>query len=288
MYKRQPLANPLYRFNADLLSTLVYAIEQRENLSLVGPPGCGKTTILQEMAARTGRPFFRIPIDGELRRREMVGGFKQIATEKGSQTAWFNGILLDAVQLPSIIDFDEIDRADPDLLYACHTALEREPLVLLEDEHRTIPIHDQVFFGATANTKGRADAAGLYAMGSEMSEATRDRLPLWVDVDYMAAEHETNLLMAADVRLKKEVATAICSAAATLRDAFKKSDIRTTASTRQTLKVARYYLWLKNSVNAAKPLEKAFSKIIFGRASDEDEANVMRELLKLKVRLENF
>uniref|UniRef100_UPI0013DA2A4C AAA family ATPase n=1 Tax=Streptococcus pneumoniae TaxID=1313 RepID=UPI0013DA2A4C len=80
-----PLANPLYRFNADLLSTLVYAIEQRENLSLVGPPGCGKTTILQEMAARTGRPFFRIPIDGELRRREMVGGFKQIATEKGSQ-----------------------------------------------------------------------------------------------------------------------------------------------------------------------------------------------------------
>ncbi|WP_204301721.1 hypothetical protein, partial [Stenotrophomonas maltophilia] len=72
----------------------------------------------------------------------------------------------------------------------------------LEDEHRTIPIHDQVFFGATANTKGRADAAGLYAMGSEMSEATRDRLPLWVDVDYMAAEHETNLLMAADVRLK--------------------------------------------------------------------------------------
>lgn len=283
-----PGVNSNYRFDADLLRTLVYAMETPENACLVGPPGCGKTTILKELAARTGRPFYRIPIDGELRRREMIGGFKQVATARGSQTAWFNGILLDAMQLPSIIDFDEIDRADPDLLYACHTALEREPIVLLEDGHRKIHVHKEAVMMATANTKGRVDANALYAMTSEMSEATRDRLPFWIDVDYMEERHEVSLLMSVVPKMTKPAAEAIAKAAKHLRDAFKNGSIRTTVSSRQTIKVANYYAFLKAHAGASAPMKKAFDKIIYGRGSDDHEVDAMRAVVRNVVNLDNL
>jgi MoxR-like ATPase len=283
-----PGANLHYRFDADLLRTLVYAMETPENACLVGPPGCGKTTILKELAARTGRPFYRIPIDGELRRREMIGGFKQVATSRGSQTAWFNGILLDAMQLPSIIDFDEIDRADPDLLYACHTALEREPIVLLEDGHRKIHVHKEAVMMATANTKGRVDANALYAMTSEMSEATRDRLPFWIDVDYMEERHEVSLLMSVVPKMTKQAAEAIAKAAKHLRDSFKNGSIRTTVSSRQTIKVANYYTFLKTHAGASAPMKKAFDKIIYGRGSDDHEVDAMRAVVRNVVNLDNL
>ncbi|MBD2745796.1 AAA family ATPase [Microvirga sp. BT688] len=270
-HSRVPVVDPTYRFNVDDLRHILWAMENGYNSVLTGPPGSGKTTCTREIAARLRRPWYRIPMHGEMGKRDMLGGFKQISTHQGSETRWFDGMLTQAIGQPAVIDLDEIDRADPDLQYIAHQVYEGEGITILEDEGRFVPPHRNVALMATANTKGRADALNRYQMINEMAEATRDRFQVWVDFDYQSPDDEAQILFDRGVIQTQTGADRIIKVANLIRAAYKKGEISTTCSFRQLEATARLATFDRNECEAVR-------RILYGRAPTMADAKTISEL----------
>lgn len=278
-HKDVPAIDPHYIFDVNALAKALYCIERGRNLAFVGPTGCGKTTILEQISARLQRPFYRISVDGEMRRREIIGGFKQVTDANGSRTQWFDGLLVKGITQPSIIDLDEIDRGDPDFLYAAHQALERNGVTLLDDGGRYIPMHPHCAITATANTKGRADANGLYASVNEMSAATHDRIAFWHECDYQSVEDEARMLVRKVLQLDEQTAKAIATVADRIRVAFKAGDVRTSCSSRLTISAGEYAVFLINNNFSNNPVKDAMVAVFQERAVDESDAATIKEFI---------
>ena len=246
-------------------------MENGYNSVLTGPPGSGKTTCTREIAARLRRPWHRIPMHGEMGKRDMLGGFKQVSNQFGPETRWFDGLLTQAITQPAVVDFDEIDRADPDLQYIAHQVYEGEGITILEDEGRFVPPHPNVALMATANTKGRADGLNRDQMFTEMSEATRDRFPVWVDMDYQKPNDEAQILFDRGVITTQSGADNLIKLANLIRSAFKKGEISTTCSFRQLEATARLATFEKNECEAVR-------RILYGRAPTQTDARTISEL----------
>ena len=278
-HPKVPAVRPHYTFSKDDLLEILWSIENGDNIALVGPTGCGKTVGTEQVAAKLGRPFFRIPIDGMMRPRALLGGFTQIALNGASSTIWQKGVLEQAMELPSVISIDEFDRADPDLLYTMHQLLEGNGLIILEDGNRTVLPHPNLAIMATANTKGRADSLNLYQLQQEMSEATRDRISTWLEVDYRTQAEDTTFLRTAYPELNDETVTKIASVAAGMRNAFKEGALRTACSHRTLAVCARNALFLQKALhNPAEARVKAIRSKIVSRGGDADEVNAMSSI----------
>ena len=272
-----PGIDPNHRFYAEELATIITAIRRRKNFILVGPTGCGKTTGLEQVAARLGRPFFRIPIDGEMRRRDIIGHLTQRASENGSYTQWKDGLLTRAFGMPSLIALDEFDRADPDLVYSAHEALERKSMRIIEEDNRVIPMHPGASIGATANTKGGGDPLGLYSSKTTLSEASRNRFTYWIDVGYLAPADEADLIVSAFPRIHRGTAMQVANVAEELRRQLAREEIRTACSTRQVLDIAEDIIE-RSSYDKSEQFalaKQAATRVLTKRACDEaDEAKI--------------
>lgn len=275
-HPKVPAVLPLYTFKKEDLLEILWSVENGDNIAMIGPTGCGKTVGTEQVAAKLGRPFFRIPIDGNMRPRALLGGFTQVATNGASSTIWQKGVLEQAMELPSIISIDEFDRADPDLLYTMHQLLEGKGLIILDDGNRTVMPHPNLAIMATANTKGRADSLNLYQLQQEMSEATRDRISTWLECDYRSEVEDTTFLRTAYPDLNDETAKIIATVAAGMRDSFKAGTLRTACSHRTLETCARNALFLQKALH--NPIEarvRAIRSKIVSRGGDPDEVNAM-------------
>lgn len=276
-----PAVDSGYCYTLDELTDILYCIEHKKNSVLVGPPGCGKTIATEQIAARLGRPFFRVPLDGQMRKREILGGFKQVVEDGHSVTRWFDGLVPQAMAWPSILTMDEIDRGDPDLQYVAHELYEGKGLTILEDEGRRIVPDPHFALIGTSNTKGRAEGMNIYSLGAEMSEATRDRFPFWIDWNYLPEGVETRQIERSVDGLAAGQAAKIIKIANGLRAALIEGKIRTATSYRQVLNCAQYAAFMaKTHRNPDKGLVLAIKKVFVARATDEGEVAAISEVAK--------
>ena len=280
-----PGMNSDYRFDALVLAQLIGAITQDFNAMLVGPSGCGKTTVIEQAAARLGRPYVRIPVDGEMRRREILGGWLQKTNSTGSYTDWQDGLLTTAFQAPTLVCLDEIDRSDPDLIYAIHQALERTSFQIVDRPGTIIERHAGCRLFGTANTRGAGDAQGLYSIKTPMSEASRNRFTYFIDTKYLSPQEEGILLHARCPHLTPHIATLICLTAADLRQSLQTEAIRTCCSTRQVLDIGQdIAFWSKVSNASETALARAsFGRIMQSRAVDEADEMAIAGLLDARL-----
>jgi MoxR-like ATPase len=270
-HPRVPSIDFSHRFDIEHLRLMLWAMERGYNSVLTGPPGCGKTTVTREIAGRLRRPWYRIPMHGDMGKRDMLGGFKQISTQQGPETRWFDGLLTQAITQPALIDVDEIDRADPDLQYIAHQLYEGEGITILEDEGRFVPPHPKVALLATANTKGRADSLNRYQMINEMSEATRDRFSVWIDMDYAPPDEEAEILTERGVIKTPSAAANIIKVANLIRAAYKQGHISTTCSFRQLEATADHASFFGDECEAVR-------RILWARAPTLADAKTIYEL----------
>ena len=267
-----------YAFDPEALHTVLYAIADRSSLNIVGPHGCGKTQIVHQVAARLNFPVTTLPMDGQLSRRELIGKETLRATPYGTESVFALGLLPRALMEPGFILFDEVDRGVSDLQYACHSVYLQDGLKILEDGGRFIKFHEYNRVFATANTKGRGSLDGMYQPPEEMSEATRDRWTLWLDMDYPDVEADTTVLINKTPGLMAEHADIIATIASQIRAAYKEGRLSQTCSMRQQLEVARKTVFMcrseRDDVRRRKALKFAFDRVIGGRASAEDKGAI--------------
>ena len=277
-----PKLDPHYSFDLNHLMTVLYAITEGVSLNIVGPHGAGKTQLVHQIAARLNFPVTTLPMDGQLSRRELIGQEKLRATEFGNESYFAPGLLVRALAEPGFVLFDEVDRGVSDLQYACHSVYLQEGLTLLEDAGRIIPFHEHNRVFATANTKGRGSMDGMYQPPEEMSEATRDRWSLWLEVGYQEPDEDAQVVLTKTPGIRAAHADIIAKVAGDIRQSYLQGKLSQTCSMRQQLETARMAVFLCRRESEDERIEKclrmAFDRVILGRASEADRGAIETQI----------
>lgn len=262
-----PELDALRIVEADQLAALMIGWEKRHNAYCWGPTGAGKSTLVEYACALTGRPLIRVNMDSGIDRLHFVG--KDTIRSDGTRTwtEFQDGVLLQALRLPCVLLVDEIDFAQPDVLYVLQRVLEGKGLLLMEEGNRFCPANADFRLVATANTNGQGDAQAVYRGAKELSIATMDRFSTCLKIGYLSKEEEVALLRNRFPGIPDSLSSPIAAFAHEVRTAFLQGDLLATLSPRQTMAVADLALTYKD-------LKRALRQVVFERLGEDDRRAV--------------
>jgi MoxR-like ATPases len=191
-----PDVDAAYRFNPDVTLAILAGFAHNRRVLVQGRHGTGKSTHIEQVAARLNWPCVRINLDGHISRLDLVGR-DAIVMEEGKQvTAFQEGILPWALQRPTALVFDEYDAGRPDVLFVIQRLLEREGKFTLLDQNRVLRPHPAFRLFATSNTVGLGNVSGMYHGVQLLNHAQLDRWNIVAALDYLAPEEEVEIVLA--------------------------------------------------------------------------------------------
>ena len=276
-HRRIP-AKKNYQFNLPDLHAALYAMATGTVTNVVGPTGCGKTELVKQIAVRLNMPVTLVPMDGQITRTQLIGQRGLVSTEYGPQDVWRDGIIARSLLEPGIVLLDEVDRGVSDVQYAVHSVYTGEGLTLLDDGGRIVPMHKHNRVFTTANTKGRGSMDGLYQASEEMTEATRNRLTQWIEMDYQSKEEDEAVLKNEFESIDEEAVAMIASIAEQIRSAFKGQIMSQSCSMRDQLETARRHVFFARMTRDADKkkviLADCVRMIMANRASEQDKNTI--------------
>ncbi len=244
-------------------------ITENRRLLLIGHTGAGKTSFIEQIAARVRQPVLRANMNGQTTVSDFVG----LWTVKGGETEWIDGVLPFALKTGAWLIVDEIDFAEPAILAVLTAVLEPQGRLLLKEKgNEIIAPHPRFRLFATANTAGAmGEYRHLYLGANPLNEAFLDRWRIY-HIDYLSTAQERKLLNA---RMKGLLDAATIQAmtlvAADCRQAFERQELSCTFSTRRLLD------WALLTARHQDPL-RAAGPVIFAKINPSD-ADVVRGLI---------
>lgn len=249
-----PDIDPDYVFNIDLLKKVIIGFELKMNVYLWGFHGTGKTTIFEQAAAYTKRPFMRVQHTINMQESDILGQW----TVLNGSTVFQPGPLPMAMIMGWVYCADEYDFAMPSVTAVYQPVLEGKPLIIKDapPQFRRIVPHPNFRFVATGNTNGVGDETGLYQGTLVQNAANYSRFQLTEEVQYMDAAIEQSILIA-KTGLDKPNATKIVKFANEVRKSFRESRISSTISPRELISAATIGIAL--GANWVVGLELAFA-----------------------------
>lgn len=266
-----PEVDESYIFRPFELMRLLYAILGNHRCYLHGHTGSGKTTLVEQVAARLNWPFMRVNFDSEITRMDLIG--RDVLTVEGGATksSFVDGILPQMMSGPYIGCFDEIDFVRPDVGYVMQRALEGNGLLLTEDGGRMVHPHPMFRMIATGNTVGQGDELGMYQGARPQSLALLDRFTTWIHVEYMGAEDRAKLI--ATSGLAKRHQTKICKYVTEHLEAFTGAKVLQPISPRGYLALCdamSMFLKLFPKEREKEAINQAIETVILDRATATD------------------
>jgi cobaltochelatase CobS len=231
-----PDVDPNYVFPIDLLKTITMGVDIGENIYLWGMAGTGKSTILEQFCARTGRPWIRVQHTRNTEESHIVG---QYVIRDGA-TVFELGPLPFAMKYGLNYNADEYDFGMPSVLSLYQPVLEGKPLLIKEapPELRIIRPHPMFRFFATGNTNGTGDETGLYQGTMLQNAANYERFGIVEEVHYMDRKTEIQVV-SAQAGIPKEFAEKIVDFAGKAREAYAAQKLGLPPSPRSMIKAAR-------------------------------------------------
>jgi len=235
-----PIIDPDYVFDPDTTRTILAGFAFNRRVMIQGYHGTGKSTHIEQVAARLNWPMVRVNLDSHVSRIDMVGKDAIVLKDGKQVTEFQEGILPWALQRPVAILFDEYDAGRPDVMFVIQRVLEASGSLTLLDQTKVIRPNPSFRLFSTTNTIGLGDTTGLYHGTQQINQGQMDRWSIVATLNYLPAETENAIVLA---KMKKLAATEagrktvadMVKVADLSREAFINGDISTVMSPRTVL-----------------------------------------------------
>ncbi len=227
-----PAVDPAFRFVPDVVRAILMGFASNRRVYLYGPHGSGKSSHIEQVAARLNWPCIRVNLDGHVTRSDLIG--RDVVTLRdGKQVTEFSpGMLVWALERPVALVFDEYDAGRPDVMFVLQRVLESQGMLTLLDQNRVITPHPGFRLFATANTAGQGDPTGLYPGTQPLNQAQMDRWHVVAELGNMPPDAEEAVLLARVPAVGAEHARRMVTFAGLCRRAFAQGDLSTLVSLR--------------------------------------------------------
>ena len=183
-----------YRFDPETTLAILAGFAHNRRVMIQGYHGTGKSTHIEQVAARLNWPCIRVNLDSHISRIDLVGK-DQIIIEDGMQiTAFKEGILPWALQHPTALVFDEYDAGRPDVMFVIQRVLEVEGKLTLLDQNRIVRPHPAFRLFSTTNTVGLGDTTGLYHGTQQINQGQMDRWNIVTTLNYLQHDMEVDIV----------------------------------------------------------------------------------------------
>ncbi len=228
-----------YLFDRDTTAAVLAGFAFNRRVLVQGYHGTGKSTHIEQIAARLNWPCIRVNLDGHISRLDLVGKDAIVLREGKQITEFREGILPWAIQHACALVFDEYDAGRPDVMFVIQRVLEVSGKFTLLDQNRILSPHSAFRLFATANTIGLGDANGLYHGVQQINQGQMDRWNIVVTLNYLPHEAEKKIVLAKAKDFDNEdghkTISAMIQVAALTRNAFINGDISTVMSPRTVI-----------------------------------------------------
>jgi cobaltochelatase CobS len=238
-----PEIDEAYRFDHDTTLAILAGFSHNRRVLVQGYHGTGKSTHIEQVAARLNWPCIRVNLDSHISRIDLIGKDAIVVKDGQQITEYREGLLPWALQHSCALVFDEYDAGRPDVMFVIQRVLEVEGKLTLLDQNRVIHPHPAFRLFATANTVGLGDTTGLYHGTQQINQGQMDRWNIVATLNYLPQEEETAIVLAkvpafADKKKYPEgkalVASMVALAGLT-RQSFMQGDISTVMSPRTVI-----------------------------------------------------
>ena len=240
-----PDLDEAYRFDHDTTLAILAGYAYARKVLIQGYHGTGKSTHIEQVAARLNWPCLRINLDSHISRIDLIGKDAIVIKDGKQITEFREGLLPWALQRATSLVFDEYDAGRPDVMFVIQRILEAESRLTLLDQNRVIRPHPAFRLFATSNTVGLGDTTGLYHGVQQINQAQMDRWNIVATLNYLPHEQEVDIVLAKcpdyDTPEGRETIAAMVSLADLTRSGFINGDISTVMSPRTVI------MWAENA-----------------------------------------
>ncbi len=287
-----PDLDPDYLFDRQTTLAILAGFAHNRRVMVTGYHGTGKSTHIEQVAARLNWPCVRVNLDSHVSRIDLVGKDAIVLKDGKQVTEFRDGILPWALQHNVALVFDEYDAGRPDVMFVIQRVLEVSGRLTLLDQNRVIRPHPAFRLFATANTVGLGDTSGLYHGTQQINQGQMDRWSIVATLNYLPHDSETNIVIAkvksfAGSKEGRDTANKMVRVADLTRNAFMAGDLSTVMSPRTVITWAENaeifgdigfafrLTFLNKCDELERPLVAEFYQRCFGRELPESAVNVV-------------
>jgi len=266
-----PDLDEAYRFDRDTTLAILAGFSHNRRVMIQGYHGTGKSTHIEQVAARLNWPCIRINLDSHISRIDLIGKDAIVLREGMQVTEFREGLLPWALQHPTALVFDEYDAGRPDVMFVIQRVLEVEGRLTLLDQNRVIRPHPAFRLFATTNTVGLGDTTGLYHGTQQINQGQMDRWNIVATLNYLSHDAEVEIVLAKapsfDNDDGRKTVSAMVALADLTRSGFMNGDISTVMSPRTVI------TWAENT-RIFNDLAFAFRVTFLNKCDEVERATV--------------
>ncbi|MFS8036227.1 cobaltochelatase subunit CobS [Xanthobacter sp. AM11] len=285
-----PELDPDYLFDRPTTLAILAGFARNRRVMVTGYHGTGKSTHIEQVAARLNWPCVRINLDSHISRIDLIGKDAIVVKDGLQVTEFRDGILPWAYQNNVALVFDEYDAGRPDVMFVIQRVLESSGRLTLLDQSRVIRPHPAFRLFATANTIGLGDTTGLYHGTQQINQAQMDRWSIVTALNYLAHDKEVEIVLAKAKHFQtpegRDTVNRMVRLADLTRQAFINGDLSTVMSPRtvitwaenadifRDIAFALRVTFLNKCDELERPLVAEFYQRCFGQELTESTVNV--------------
>jgi len=286
-----PELDPDYLFDRETTLAILAGFARNRRVMITGYHGTGKSTHIEQVAARLNWPCVRVNLDSHVSRIDLVGRDAIVLREGKQVTEFRDGILPWALQNNVALVFDEYDAGRPDVMFVIQRVLEQSGRLTLLDQRKVIKPHPAFRLFSTANTVGLGDTSGLYHGTQQINQGQMDRWSIVTTLNYLPHDKEVDIVLSKAKHYRRgpegrDIVNKMVRVADLTRNAFMNGDLSTVMSPRTVITWAENaeiftdlgfafrVTFLNKCDELERPLVAEFYQRSFGRELPESAVNV--------------